>query len=74
MKQKDTAAVDKGLDNYIEQCGTIKPDILAILFNSLSSSADEKYLTKWIDLINKFNIDIPENAYVCRNGGVFFHV
>ena len=62
----DVVGVDKELESYIELAGTIKSDIVAVLFNSLASASDEQYLTKWTSLAEKYKVDIPENAYACR--------
>ena len=65
MKKKDVVGVDKELESYIELAGTIKSDIVAVLFNSLASASDEQYLTQWTSLAEKYKVDIPENAYAC---------
>ena len=66
MKKNDVVGVDKELESYIELSGTLKPDIVALLFNSLASASDEQYLTKWMSLAEKYDVNIPENAYACR--------
>ena len=66
MKKKDAVGVDKELERYIELAGTLKSDIVAVLFNSLASASDEQYLEKWMSLAEEYKIIIPENAYACR--------
>ena len=65
MKKKDAKGADEAFSRYVELVGSIKPEVLAPLFRSLSKKEDIPFLEKWLSLCDKKNISLPENAYVC---------
>lgn len=67
MKKKDAAATDSAFSEYLKVVDGIKPDVVAPLFRSLSKKEDIQYLEQWISILSSRNVEIPENAYVCKN-------
>lgn len=50
MKKKDAKGADEAFSRYMTLVGSVKPEVLAPLFRSLSKKEDIPYLEKWLSL------------------------